>query len=584
MDFTDQLPLVLAADAPSHGIGAVLLHRYADGSERPFAHASKTLNPQQLRYSQIEKEALSIIFGVQKFHQYIYGRTFELVTDNKPLLSIFNPSKQLPTMTAHRLQRWAITLMAYTYTIKYKPTKQHGNADGLSRLPAGPDVNFDVEEERCLEVTAELDREIKEFPVNAKLIAKETAKDAVLKKVSHFLDIGWPETLNKKEEDIKPFFARRFAITRYNGVLLEQSSMSRVIVPSSLRKRVLAMLHAGHWGIVRTKQLARRHCWWPGIDKEIQILVQSCETCLQNSSSPRQEFTSWPLPSKPWERIHVDFAGPFLNHMYLICVDAYSNFPYVIEMSSTTTEATVNALENVFAIEGLPELLVSDNGPQFASDKFQQFCNQRDVQHFRSAPFHPASNGEAERMVRTFKSAMKKLFQNGNDVRKTLIDFLISYRSLPNSTGKSPAELLHARQPRTLLSQLAPQETTLKTPITFESKFATGEDVYVRNFARGPRWIPAKTIAKVGRRMYEVQTSKGVSRRHQNQMRKTIGPSEFDEGSRLAAISQADSTKPDLPSTSCSTLKEPFIPRRSQRTRKPVVRFTSAATLRQRKR
>ena len=204
-------PITVAADASSYGIGAVISQCAPDGTEEPIAFASKTLTPTEKNYSQVEKEALSIIFGVRKFHQYLSGRHFQLTNDHKPILAIFSPEKSLQVMRLQRLQRWALIMMGYDYHIVYRKSADHANADGLSRLPMGSDPNFD-KDENIVEIDSEVNmldsHIILKFPLSAKTVADYTRKDPILSKVPHFVATGWPSTWSHNQDKEQSSYLR----------------------------------------------------------------------------------------------------------------------------------------------------------------------------------------------------------------------------------------------------------------------------------------------------------------------------------------------------------------------------------------
>ncbi|GFR96761.1 polyprotein [Elysia marginata] len=161
---------------------------------------------------------------------------------------------------------------------------------------------------------------------------------------------------------------------------------------------------------------------------------------------PLTPLHPWQFPEKPWQRIHIDYAGPFLNQIFLVIVDAHTKRVEIIPTTMSTTSTTVNILGTIFARFGIPEQVVSDNGPQFTSEEFKTFMYTNNIRHVRSAPYHPATNGIAERMVQSFKNAMKAAKHDKGTIHVKLARFLLAYRNAPYSTtGVTPATLMFGK-------------------------------------------------------------------------------------------------------------------------------------------
>lgn len=525
--FDSRLPVTLATDASPYSVGAVLSHILPDGSERAIQYASKTLSKTQQKYSQIDKEALAIIFGIKKFYQYLQGSKFTLITDHRPLTQIFSPTKSLPMFTASRMQHYALFLQGFNYDIRYRKSELHANADCLSRLPIPSTELYD-----CDPIDIFQESTFDTLPITAQQVANATVRDKELSKLLNYLQSGKSTCKEQKFHSIP-----LSEFTLFQGVIFRGY---RVVIPMTLQKEILRELHSGHFGIVRMKHLARSYVWWNQIDKDIEKVAKNCYNCnTYRNDPPKVTNHIWEPTSSPFERIHVDFAGPFLGHNFFILIDAHTKWPEIHTVKNITSETTIKLCRQIFATYGIPQYLVSDNAKTFTSKEFSNFLKVNGITHRLTAPYHPATNGQAERYVQTLKNALKRMQATPINVQVALQQLLIQYRNTTHTvTGKSPAEAMFSRKIRTRLDILRPIVTKHSLQNAPPLKFTEGERVSCRNYQGKEKWLFGRIKERLGNLHYQVQLDDGRTwKRHVNQLR----PIGEDTPKRIKDCTQLDS-------------------------------------------
>ena len=486
--------------------------------------------PTGLNYAQIDRDGLAVHWATSHFRQFLYCRHFELHTDCSALTRIFGSKNDLGGCAIGRLNRWAAALMEYDFQATHIKGSNNKICDSLSRLPVPPkgqllatpptqvgqsvssadltqnmsvkcalveSANGIMETVQCLaqlpdpkaitistcKVVGTAPTAVWDIlPLNIKDIAKATREDKVYGKLMSAIRSG---EIDKNDFNMKPF------VQIFEGLFLEQGVIfhgSRVVVPTRQQERLLEELHMTHMGAVKMKGVAREYFYWPCINKHIEKIASSCSGCNKFKMRPAPApLCPWPYARRPMERVHIDFCE-YKGKQLLILIDAYSKYIWTHVMNNdTTTLKTLAVLYSWFCERsGFPATLVSDNGPQFTSKIFSEKMTKWGIKHILTPPYHPASNGLAEKAVGIIKTKLKKMDcpVTPVELHVNLHAVLRMYRASPHaSTGQTPYDLIFSAPVPVMFPHL--QLTQQKIQETQRSTVSKDRIWHARTFKKG---------------------------------------------------------------------------------------------------
>lgn len=429
---------LVIADASPVALGGVLVQIDHSGS-RIIAYGHKTLTDCERRYCQTEKEALALVWAVEHFHVFLYGKKFELVTDHKPLEVIFGPKSK----PCARIERWILRLQAYEFKVVYKPGKEN-IADSLSRLCTLEKTSVNEIENYIHQIV----EGARPSAVSLEEIIRCSREDQEIMKVKEGI-YG-----NKWDDGVKNYRLFENELCFYEGLLLRGT---KIVIPNKLRNQVLMAAHEGHPGIVLMKSRLRSKVWWPRYDKDAETLVKSCRGCtLVSGPNPPNPLKRRELPHEPWVDIAIDLMGPLPSGDFiLVAIDYFSRYKEIKITKKISSADVIKILKEIFSRLGNPKTVTADNGKQFSSEEFKHFCKDRNIVLYNTIPYWPQQNGEVERQNRDILKRLKISQVEKTDWRAALEEYLVMYNSTPHSvTGKSPSELFFKRQFRDKIPML----------------------------------------------------------------------------------------------------------------------------------
>ena len=607
----------LQTDFSKDGLGYLLLQKYCDcsldkaplccvdGWKLVFA-GSRFTKGAEVRYAPTEGEALAIAWAINHAHIFTKGcQKLIISTDHKPLLGIFN-SKPLEEIKNPRLVRLKEQMLGFTFTLKYNCGKWHRGPDALSRNPhvklvdVIPPMDSNIEDEEgfiheayVLAITA-LEDDVSSLPIDQ--LRRATLADKDMQLLASTIEKGFPPTHQFTKPEIRQFFNVRHDLWIEKDIIMFKN---RVVIPPSLRKKILSILHSAHQGVQGMRSRAANSVFWPGLNSSIREKRESCEVCERIAPShPKEPLQLIPQATYPFQEICAD-AFEVKGRYYLAVVDRFTSWLLIFHFNGPPQAKHIIAcLRSVFVAYGAPEKFFSDGGLPFQAKDVADFFRIWAVVHITSSAHYPQANGRAELAVKTSKRLMEENTASDGSLNcDKASQALLQYRNTPlQHLGLSPAQMLFHRnlrdgipvQPESLKLHREWLDAALLREKAFEKRNATmtiqynrdahplevipvGSKVLVQDVSNRKRWTKSGTVVEQADRSYTIRmhgSGRIITRNRKHIKIARVPTSDDEENASAIAYSPAPASTPDIVENptpvvdSVATVKTPRMLRR----------------------
>lgn len=441
---------VVYTDASPVGISAVIVQNTAHKKDHKLiSYSSRSLTPTEQRYSQIERECLAIVYACEHNKLYLYGQTFQIFCDHKPIVNTLNnPNATVPL----RIERMTLRLQGFSFNL-YHVRGEDNISDYPSRHPAHNITETSTNIEKYINFVTKY-----ALPnaITMQDMRKETKNDVVLQLIAKIIRQNSWQDLERPIQDpeirqhiqtLLPYrnIRRELTVNDTSDIILKGN---RIVVPIVYQDTVIKLAHHSHMGLAKTKALLRSKVYFPNLDERVEWFIRNCATCQTLSRpNPPAPLAITPTPEMVWEIANADYLGPLPNGQYVIVlIDQASKFPIAEVVRTTSADIFIEFLQKTIATFGIPNTIITDNGPPFKSHQLEQFFKKLGIRHQRITPLWPQANAQVESFMKPLMKAIRTAYLEKQDWKKRLQNFLFSYRNTPHcTTGISPSTMMFNR-------------------------------------------------------------------------------------------------------------------------------------------